>query len=143
MLLVVKNPPANAENVRALGLIPGLGRSPEGGHGNPLQYSCLENPMDRGAWWAIVHGIKKSRTGLKRLSTHAILIVYTCQSPSPSSSHPLFPTWHPFASSLCLCLCFHFRAKSFCFWFFFPLYLFIYLFWRLITIQYCIGFVIH
>ena len=50
--LVVKNPPANAGNVRDLGLIPGWGRSPGGGHGNPLQYSCLENPMDRGAWWA-------------------------------------------------------------------------------------------
>ena len=112
--LVVKNPPANAENVRALGLIPGLGRSPEGGHGNPLQYSCLENPMDRGACWCIVHGIKKSWTGLKQLSTHAV-IVYTCQSPSPNSSHPLFPTWHPFASSLCLGLCFHFRPKRFIF----------------------------
>ena len=43
-------------------LIPGLGRSPGGGHGNSLQYSCLENPMDRGAWWAIFHGIAKSQT---------------------------------------------------------------------------------
>ena len=48
--------------VADLGLIPGLRRSPGGGHGNPLQYSCLENPMDRGAWWAAVHGIIKSRT---------------------------------------------------------------------------------
>ena len=47
-----------------LGLIPGLGRTPEEGHGNPLQYSCLENPMDRGAWWAIVHEVAKSRTRL-------------------------------------------------------------------------------
>ena len=47
--------------------IPGLGRSPGGGHGNPVQYSCLENPMDRGAGWAIVHGVKKSQTLLKRL----------------------------------------------------------------------------
>ena len=46
------------------GLIPGLGRSPGGGHGNPLQYSCLENPMDRGAWWATVHGVAKSQTRL-------------------------------------------------------------------------------
>ena len=135
--LVVKNPPANAENVRALGLIPGLGRSPEGGHGNPLQYSCLENPMDRGACWCIVHGIKKSWTGLKQLSTHAV-IVYTCQSPSPNSSHPLFPTWHPFASSLCLCLCFHFRAKRFFFFWGgrFPLYLFIFLEANYYTILY-------
>ena len=48
-----------------LGSIPGLGRSPGGGHGNPLQYSCLENPMDRGAWWATVHAGAKSRTRLR------------------------------------------------------------------------------
>ena len=68
--LIVKNPPANAGDVRDSGLIPGSGRSPGGGHGNPLQYSCLENPMDRGAWWAAVHGVPKSRTRLKQLSTH-------------------------------------------------------------------------
>ena len=56
---MVKNPPANAENTGDPGSIPGLGRSPGGGHGNPLQYSCLENPMDREAWWATVHGITK------------------------------------------------------------------------------------
>ena len=50
MELVVKNTPASAGNIRNPGLIPGLGRSPGGGHGNPLQYFCLENPMDRGAW---------------------------------------------------------------------------------------------
>ena len=44
------------------GVLPGLGRSPGGGHGNPLQYSCLENPIDRGTWWATVHGMSKSRT---------------------------------------------------------------------------------
>ena len=49
-------------NVGDLGSIPELGRSPGGGHGNPLQYFCLENPMDRGAWWAIVHSVAKSRT---------------------------------------------------------------------------------
>ena len=52
-------------------MIPGSGRSPGEGNGNLLQYSCLENPMDRGAWRAIVHGVAKSRTGLKRLSTRA------------------------------------------------------------------------
>ena len=51
-------------NVGDLCLIPGLGRSPEGGHGNPLQYSCLENPVDRGALWATVHGVAKSQTRL-------------------------------------------------------------------------------
>ena len=60
MLLVVKNPPANVGDVRDVGLIPGLGRSPGGGHGNPDQYSCLENPMDRGAWWATLHGVSES-----------------------------------------------------------------------------------
>ena len=62
----VKNPPANAGDV---GSIPGAGRSPGEGNVNPLQYSCLENPMDRGAWQAIVHGVTQSRTGLRRLSS--------------------------------------------------------------------------
>ena len=62
VVLVVKNLPANAGHVRDMGSIPGLGRSPGGRHGNPLQYSCLENPMDRGAWWATVHGVTKSQT---------------------------------------------------------------------------------
>ena len=56
---MVKNPPANAGDTGDVGSIPGLGRSPGGGHGNPLQYSCLENPMDRRAWWAAVHGVAK------------------------------------------------------------------------------------
>ena len=56
---MVKNPPANAGDT---GSIPGLRRSPGGGNGNPLQYSCLENPMDRGTWRATVHGVAKSRT---------------------------------------------------------------------------------
>ena len=62
--LVVKNPPDNAGDMSS---IPGLGRFPGGGHGHPLQYSCLENPMDRRAWWAAVHRVAKSRT---RLSAH-------------------------------------------------------------------------
>ena len=69
--LVVKNPPANAGDVRDKGLIPGLGRSPRAGHGNPLQYSCLENPMDRRARQTTVHGVTKSRTQLRRLRTCA------------------------------------------------------------------------
>ena len=59
---MVKNLPASAGDVRDLGLIPGLGRSPRGRNGYPLQYSCLENSMDRGAWR--VHGVAKSRTRL-------------------------------------------------------------------------------
>ena len=62
MALVVKYLSDYAGDIRDMGLIPGLGRSPGGGHGNPLQYSCLENPMDRGAWWATVHGVTKSWT---------------------------------------------------------------------------------
>ena len=62
MVLVVKGPPANAGDVRDLGSIPGWGRYPGGGHGNTLRYSCLENPMDRGAWRATVQRLTKSRT---------------------------------------------------------------------------------
>ena len=58
--LVVKNPLAIAGDIRDEGSIPGSGRSPGGGHDNPLQYSCLENPMERGAWQATVHGIAES-----------------------------------------------------------------------------------
>ena len=65
MALVVKNPPANAGDVKDTGLIPGLERSPAEGNGNPLQYSCLENPMDRGAWWPTAHRVTKSQTLLK------------------------------------------------------------------------------
>ena len=59
--LVVKNQPANAGDIGDPGLIPGSGRSPGGGHGNPLQYSCLENPRDTGAWRATVHRVAKSQ----------------------------------------------------------------------------------
>ena len=58
----VKNPPANAGDIRDTGSIPGLGRFPGGGHGNSFQYSCLQNPMDRGAWGATVHRVTKSWT---------------------------------------------------------------------------------
>ena len=64
-MLVVKNPLADTADTRDVGSIPGSGRSPGEGHGNPLQYSCLENPMDRGAWWATVNRVAKSQTGLK------------------------------------------------------------------------------
>ena len=70
MALVVKNPPANAGDLRGTDSILALGRSPWGGHDNPLQYSCLENPMDRGAWQATAHGFKQSQTLLKWLGTH-------------------------------------------------------------------------
>ena len=66
--LVVKNPPARAGDVRDRGLIPGPGRSPGEGNGNPLQYSCLENPMSRVTRWAIIHRVARSRTRLMQLS---------------------------------------------------------------------------
>ena len=67
MALVVKNLPANAEGIRDLGSIPGSGRCPGAGHGSALQYSCVENPMDRGVWQATFHEVAKSRTWLKWL----------------------------------------------------------------------------
>ena len=70
MALVVKNSLANAGDIRDRGLTPESGRSPQGGHGNPLQYSCLENSLDRGAWRATVHRITKSWIQIRWLSTH-------------------------------------------------------------------------
>ena len=67
--LVGNNPPVNAGVVDS---VPGSGRSPGGGHGNPLQYSCLEKSMDREAWRATVHGVTKTQTRLKQLNTHAL-----------------------------------------------------------------------
>ena len=66
---MVKNPPAKAGDARDVGSVPGLGRSPGGGNGNPSQYSCLENSMDRGVWWATAHEATKGQT---RLSTRVL-----------------------------------------------------------------------
>ena len=60
-------------DLRDVGLIPGLGRCPGGGHGDPLQYSCLENLTERGAWWATVYGVRQNWTCLKQLSMHACI----------------------------------------------------------------------
>ena len=79
LVLVTNNPPANAGNAGDLGSIPVSGRFPGKGHGHPPQYSCLENPMDRGAWWVMVHTVAKSWTQLKWLSTqshHALSIAW-------------------------------------------------------------------
>ena len=69
MELVVKNPPASAGDIRDVALIPGSGKSPGGGTGRPLQYSCLENSMDRGAWWVTVQRVAKSQTRLNDCTT--------------------------------------------------------------------------
>ena len=71
VVLVVKNPPPNVGDAREVGLIPGLGRSPGAVHGKPFQYSCLENPMDRGAWRTAVHRDAKSPTRVKQLNTQS------------------------------------------------------------------------
>ena len=71
--LVVKDPPASAGDTRDTSLIPGLGRSPGGGHGNHSSILAWRIPMDRGAWWATVHRVAKSQTWLKQLSTHMFL----------------------------------------------------------------------
>ena len=68
---MVKNLPSNAGDIKDAVLILGLGRSPGGLYGNSLQYSCLENPMDGGGWWAIVHRVTQSQTQLKQLRMHA------------------------------------------------------------------------
>ena len=69
VVLAVKNPPVNAGDIRDTGSIPGLGRSPGGSYGNPLQYSCLEHPMNRGAWWAAVQRVAESDT--TKVTEHA------------------------------------------------------------------------
>ena len=66
----------NAGDLRDMGLIPGSGRTPGGVHGNPLQYSCLENPMDRRTWWATDHGFIKNQIRLKQLSIHKHVFAY-------------------------------------------------------------------
>ena len=71
MVLVITNLPGNTRDIRDVGLIPVSGISPRGRNGNPLQYPCLKNPMDREFWQVTVHGVAKSPTQLKRLSTHA------------------------------------------------------------------------
>ena len=83
---VVKTLPAKAGDIRDLGSLPGWGRSPRGGHGNPFQYSCLENPLDKGAWWATVYSVTKSQTGLSDLACIHVLNIYY------SNSYNVLPT---------------------------------------------------
>ena len=112
---VVKNPPANAGDIRDKGLIPGLGRFPGGGHGNPLQYSCLENPIVRGAWCVTVRSVAQSRTRLKWLSTHTLIIYQACVSSHYRRFSSPFYSWRttcsgeryslrPWNWALCACM---------------------------------------
>ena len=94
---VVKKPPANAGDVRDMGSIPGLGRSPGGGHGNPFQYSCLENAMGSRAWQAMVHRITQSQTWLKWLSTHTHTHTHT------HWTMKVLPRWCSDKESACQC----------------------------------------
>ena len=84
---MVKNMPANEGDVRDMGSVPELGRSPGEGHGNPHQYSCLKNPMDRGARGAIVHGVAKSWTRLSNNHFHSIAFDYRVQTLLPGGSN--------------------------------------------------------
>ena len=101
MALVVENPPANAGDVRIVGSIPGLGKSPGGGPGNPLHYSCLENPTDRGAWWATVCGVARSQTqhaGETNASASSLSQLHcplAPPSPLPLSCLTCVLRWHP------------------------------------------------
>ena len=92
---VVKNPPANAGDTRDAGLIPGSGRSPGVGNSNPLQYSCLKNSTDIGAWWAIVHTGRKESDRTERLSTHVNRNYY--------KSPPLLFLLSYICTRLCVC----------------------------------------
>ena len=99
MVLVVRNPPVNPGDKRDMDSIPGLERCPGGGHGYPLQYSFLENPMDRGAWRAIVHEVTKSQTGLEWVSVQSPTghIDYFCYQSNVAIDIRVF--------IFCLCLC--------------------------------------
>ena len=85
--LVVKKPPAKVGDERDMGSIPGSGRSPGGGHGDPLQYSCLENPVDRGAWWATVHA---SSPVLGHLCSTSVSMHLTTLGTSFERNHTVF-----------------------------------------------------
>ena len=78
VVLVVKNLPANTGEVSEVGLIPGSGQSPGGGNGNPLEYSCLENPIERGFWQATVHGVRKSQSDMTEATNtqHMYLLTF-------------------------------------------------------------------
>ena len=96
LVLVINNPLASAADARDPGSIPGLGGSPGEGNGNPLQYSCLENPMDRGAWWATVYGVAKESDRTEHLAA-AAAAARQALAGLPASSWGAFHSWslHP------------------------------------------------
>ena len=104
MALVVKNPPANSRDVRVRGSTHGSGRSPGEGHGNPLQYSCLENPMVKEAWQITVLMVTKSQTTQKRLSTHVHILFSIVAVPIyiPTNSGGGFLSLHTISRPYCL-----------------------------------------
>ena len=99
-MVVVKNLPANAEDIRDVGLIPGLGRSPGEGNGYPIKYSCLETSMDRGAWRATVHGVTESDTteqlthNVSSVQFSSVAQSYLTPCNPMDSSTPGFPVHH-------------------------------------------------
>ena len=143
-MLLLKNLHAKSGDRRDLGLIPGWGRSSGGGHGNPFQYSCLENPMDSGAWWATVHGVTKSHTWLKWLSAHRPISAVQ-QSDTILHIYTFFLNilFHDgLVRRLGIVPCAIQQDLGVYSFFFFNINLFI-LIWRLITLEYCTGFAIH
>ena len=116
--LAVKNPPANAGDAGDAGSIPGSGRLLGGQHGNPLQYSCLGNPMDGGAWWDTVHGVKKELDMTEQLNNSWIIILYFGLQSNATlfscSTRSRFGDWEFF--SWLLCLFATLPHPSFCAW---------------------------
>ena len=99
-MLLVKNLPAGAGDTGHVGSVPGSGRSSWGGHGNPLQYPSLENPMDRGAWWSTVHRVAKSQTRLKQLSIHTHTYFFKVRIKECMCEHDLMLLYYLCSSSI-------------------------------------------
>ena len=137
LVLVVKNLPANAGDIRDADLIPGLGRSPGGEHGKPLQYSCLENPMDKGVWWATVHRVAQSWTQLKWLSMHTCMDLLMTILSIMDDMHSHIHLSHMY---VCVLQLLRDMAHKMLWPNNIPLLFWKNFYWRVITLQYCAGF---